>query len=394
MPSFSRRTDASLLALALVGVLTIGSTQLPAALTRVSPYLTRAEAAAIIMLASPAPMPEMPKTHPYIDVLPTDWFAHSLLAAAKIGVVSPDPTGTRLRPFGSVNRAAFLKMLSLSFGLPLHGPHAYADVPANAWYAPYAGVEQTYHLFSHADPSKLEPDRLVTQDEAKTAMRVFLALRSKAEEEEAKRTAIAQSKGKVQLYNVISTKRLRVVLVADKRQGLTSVQESAPPPERWLDFATSSAPAALPTPVRRRTTEDIRAEVLLYVNLARENAGLPPLTRNAALERSAQGYADQMHREGFFGHTDPTGASLKARIDAVGYYDRNVSTDCQCVKGFALGENLARGQRSADEVVRAWLESPSHREAIMGPDFTDLGVGIQSGIWVQHFGGLLLPERR
>ena len=98
-----------------------------------------------------------------------------------------------------------------------------------------------------------------------------------------------------------------------------------------------------------------------------------------------------MNREGFFGHTDPAGHTLTDRIDVVGYYDSNVSADCRCIKGYALGENLARGQRTADEVVRAWMDSPSHREAILGADFTDLGVGVQSGTWVQHFGGVLLP---
>ncbi len=38
------------------------------------------------------------------------------------------------------------------------------------------------------------------------------------------------------------------------------------------------------------------------------------------------------------------------------------------------------------------MDSPSHLDAILSSDFTDLGVGVQSGVWVQHFGGLLLPE--
>lgn len=394
MPPFSRRHAALLLVLGASATLAGGPFH--AAVTRVSPYLTRAEAAAIVVLASNDSLPAAPDYHPYADVLPTDWFAPSMLAAAERGIVSPDATGTRLRPFGSVNRAALLKMLAVAFKLPLRSPHAFADVPSNAWYAPYAGIAQTYRLFTHADPSKLEPDRLVTQDEARTALQVFLHLRSKAEEEEAKRAAIAQASGKVQLYTVISTKRLRVVLVADKQRQLASIPESKPAPERTHYAAMSSASSrAQASPLAPPlTVDDVRAEVLMLVNLARANEGLRPLARNAELERSAQAYADQMHREGFFGHTDPYGKSLKDRVDAVRYYTRTFSADCQCIKGYALGENLARGQRSADEVVRAWLESPSHREAILGPDFQDMGVGIQSGVWVQHFGGLLEPETR
>lgn len=396
MSPLPRRFAVFLPMAALAAILAQGP--FDAAVTRLSPYLTRAEAAAIVVIASSERQPTPSARHPYVDVLPTDWFAPSLLAAAERGIVSPDATGTRLRPFGSVNRAAFLKMLTIAFKLPLRSPHAFADVPSDAWYAPYAGVAQTYRLFSHADPSKLEPDRLVTQDEARTALQVFLQLRSKAEEEEAKRAAIAQASGKVQLYTVISTKRLRVVLVADKKQQLSAIPEAKPAPEHVRYAAPASAAArtaAQQSPLAApKTADDIRAEVLVLVNMARANAGLGPLARNAALERSAQAYADQMHREGFFGHTDPKGKSLKDRVDAVQYYTQSFSADCQCIKGYALGENLARGQRSAEDVVRAWLESPSHRDAILGPDFQDLGVGIQSGVWVQHFGGVLTPQTR
>lgn len=400
MPRFLRRHALVAAFLATAAIAAGGATTLSAALTRVSPYLTRAEAAAILMLASPAPLPEMPKSHPYVDVLPTDWFAPSMLAAAKIGVLSPDSTGTKLRPFGSVNRASFLKMLSLSFGLPVHQRHAFVDVPANSWYAPYVGAEATYRMFAHANPAKFEPERLVTQDEARTALQVFLQLRSKAEEEEAKKTAFAQANGHVQLYTVISTKRLRVLLAANDTPPLRAAanSSSSAPMSSRASSASSvrpgtawGAPRPSAVPAQKKTTDDVRAEILALVNIARANVGLPALARNAALERSAQAYATQMHAEGFFGHTDPRGNSLKDRVDVVGYYTSNVSADCQCIKGYALGENLARGQKSAEEVVRAWLDSPSHRDAILGEDFTDLGVGIESGTWVQHFGGVLLP---
>lgn len=382
--------------IAVVSLL-VGGSRYAAALTRVSPYLTRAEAAAILLLASPAPLPKTSANHPYTDVFATDWFAPTTLAAARLGMISPDATGTKLRPFGSVNRAAFLKMLTLAFGLPVHQRHSYGDVPANAWYAPYAGTETTYRLFTHASPDKLEPDRLVTQDEARTALQVFLQLRSKAEKEEAMKTAVAQKSGQVQLYTVISTKRLRVVLLSDPKKQLKSVAESQPAPER-TEYAqrSSVSPPTLSAqhaaaPAKKKTVDDVRADVLALVNSARANAGLPALKRSEPLERSAQAYADQMNRENFFGHTDPNGKTLQDRIDVVGYYSNSVSSDCQCIKGYTLGENLARGQRSADEVVRSWMDSPSHREAILERDFTDIGIGIQSGVWVQHFGGALLP---
>lgn len=380
----SSRTLA--LALCMVTVTLAGGSHLSAALTRVSPYLTRAEAAAIILLARPDHAVTAPMAlRSYADVYDSDWFATSIRRAAALGIVLPDTTGRLLSPFHSVSRATFLKMLATAFALPTNQAYEFTDVPPTAWYAPYAGVEQTYGLFTHTQTHLLDPEALLTQAEASAALQRFLTVRSQAQEEEARRTAIAQATGNVQLYTVISTKRLRVVFIPDHAADIAAVPTHIAPPERPL------VPVLLIPSQRPKGIEEARAEILDLVNATRANRGLDALRMHPALERSAQAYAEQMAREGFFGHVDPKGAGLQARIDAVGYYDQSFSDDCQCVKGFTLGENLARGQRSADEVVRAWMDSPSHRDAILGEDFTDLGIGISSGIWVQHFGGLLMP---
>jgi len=41
----------------------------------------------------------------------------------------------------------------------------------------------------------------------------------------------------------------------------------------------------------------------------------------------------------------------------------------------AYGENVAMGQRSAAEVVSAWMKSPGHRANILNPRYTELGIG-------------------
>ena len=393
----THRRTVSAVALSISALIMVGSNVLTGSSIRVSPYLTRAEAAAILMLSSTTPLPKTPYDNPYTDILPTDWFAPSILAAAKIGVLSPDETGTKLRPFGSVNRATFMKMLTLTFGLPVYQQHAFTDVPSTSWYAPYVGFEETYRLFSHSNPTKFEPNRLLTQDEARTAMRVFLQQYSKVEEEAARKTATAQASGHVQLYTVISTKKLRVLLTDDARQRTVGTATSSRSPTLSLDGAsrTSSATArgVSTSSAKPSSIDDVRAEILSLVNAARTKAKLQPLIRNEYLERSAQAYADQMNNENFFGHTDPNGKTLTDRIDASRYASPSVAPDCNCIKSYALGENLARGQRTAAEVVKAWMDSPSHKAAILEPDFTDLGIGVQSGVWVQHFGGVVVTGR-
>ena len=64
-------------------------------------------------------------------------------------------------------------------------------------------------------------------------------------------------------------------------------------------------------------------------------------------------------------------------------YEENI---CSCKPKYALGENLARGQLTAEEVVKDWMESPGHRRNMLEPKFTELGIGIFRDMWVQNFG--------
>ena len=57
-----------------------------------------------------------------------------------------------------------------------------------------------------------------------------------------------------------------------------------------------------------------------------------------------------------------------------------------------VGENIAYGPKSADEVVRGWLDSPGHCENIMDVRFSEVGIAYAAGsgskpglYWVQVF---------
>ena len=56
----------------------------------------------------------------------------------------------------------------------------------------------------------------------------------------------------------------------------------------------------------------------------------------------------------------------------------------------AVGENIARGQTSAEQVVTDWLESPGHCANIMKSTFTEIGLGYKKSAngtpyWTQDF---------
>jgi uncharacterized protein YkwD len=123
-----------------------------------------------------------------------------------------------------------------------------------------------------------------------------------------------------------------------------------------------------------------RVRVLDLVNQERAREGLSALKRSAVLQAQADQYACEMIHYEFFAHVNPfTDSDLEDRADEFGY------------DWVMIGENLAAGQPTPDEAFESWMNSPDHRENILRPGFTELGVGVRTGgpygiYWVQEFG--------
>ena len=132
-----------------------------------------------------------------------------------------------------------------------------------------------------------------------------------------------------------------------------------------------------------RDAERVRAEMLAQVNAQRRKAGAPALKLNPDLQQAAQAHAQDMLARSFFAHKSPSGTTVRERSRKAGYEWRTI------------GENIAEGQTSVQEVVTTWMDSPGHRRNILNADFRELGVGLVIGkgrngeyrvIWVQNFG--------
>jgi uncharacterized protein YkwD len=104
----------------------------------------------------------------------------------------------------------------------------------------------------------------------------------------------------------------------------------------------------------------------------------PPVRLSGTLADVALGHATDMAAHNYFEHEDLAGRSPADRVRAVGYREKLV------------GENIAYGPKSAEEVVQGWLDSPGHCENIMDPRFAEMGVAYAAGqasrrglYWVQ-----------
>jgi uncharacterized protein YkwD len=80
-----------------------------------------------------------------------------------------------------------------------------------------------------------------------------------------------------------------------------------------------------------------------------------------------------MYINNYFDHNSPTYGSPFDMMSAYG------------VSYSWAGENIAKGQRTPQEVMNAWMNSPGHRANILNSHYNKIGVAYYNGEWVQEF---------
>lgn len=170
---------------------------------------------------------------------------------------------------------------------------------------------------------------------------------------------------------------------------------ATPSGSSWSSPAPAAAHSAPPTsrapasPAPMSATPAMAARALALVNEARARGAqcgaqsfgpAPPLSLSGTLASVALGHATDMAVHDYFEHHDLSGQSPADRVRAAGYHEKLV------------GENIAYGPQSVEEVVKGWLASPGHCENIMDPRFAQMGIGLAPGrvsrrglFWVQLF---------
>ena len=147
-----------------------------------------------------------------------------------------------------------------------------------------------------------------------------------------------------------------------------------PPPVAPVEAERAPAPRNAPAAV-------LASQALQLVNAvrargatcgARRFAPAPPLVSSGALANVAFGHADDMAEHDYFEHSDLNGHSPADRVRAVGYREK------------VVGENIAYGPKSVEEVVQGWLDSPGHCENIMDPRFAEMGIAYATGRSGRH----------
>ncbi len=118
-------------------------------------------------------------------------------------------------------------------------------------------------------------------------------------------------------------------------------------------------------------------EVIRFINVERKKAGLSEFVTNDKLNRAAETRAKETTVK--YDHVRPDGKTCYTALTEHG------------IAFSTAAENIAAGQPTPEDVVKAWMDSSGHRKNILNPKLNKMGVGyceINGGYryyWAQMF---------
>ncbi|MEK7652873.1 MAG: CAP domain-containing protein [Patescibacteria group bacterium] len=114
------------------------------------------------------------------------------------------------------------------------------------------------------------------------------------------------------------------------------------------------------------------SQLIEMTNNYRQENGLNPLSVNYRLTQAAVNKARDILTNQSFSHTSPDGRKFSQWIKEVNY------------KYFYVGENLAIDFNDPEDIFAAWLDSPSHKDNIIKPQYQEIGLAVLPGKFQNH----------
>ena len=110
------------------------------------------------------------------------------------------------------------------------------------------------------------------------------------------------------------------------------------------------------------------SDLLKGTNKIRNENGLNSLRLNQSLTKAAEAKAHHMFAHNYWAHVAPDGTTpWDFVLDS--NYDYSYA-----------GENLAKNFDSSNDVVKAWFNSPSHRENLLSTNYDEIGFAVVNGV--------------
>ena len=163
---------------------------------------------------------------------------------------------------------------------------------------------------------------------------------------------------------VISATLLIVLLLSTTAAGLSAQSQGTPEPGSYC-------------------ADEAETEMLRRINQLRDENGLEALELSQPLGTASQVKASEMAEQDYLAHESPDGQTPRELLEQIGY-----------TYNTTIGENIAAGQEGAESTFEQWLNSPEHREIMLGEEFNAVGIGRAHNAdanydwyWAAEFGG-------
>lgn len=197
---------------------------------------------------------------------------------------------------------------------------------------------------------------------------------------------IKQFSGNVDVNKLLSSLDANSATAANKQTESTKApaKTTATPAEKTTTNTAKQQTNTTSKPQQTTSTTQATSSVSAFekqvvelTNAERAKNGLPALTLDTNLSKVARAKSEDMSKNNYFDHTSPTYGSPFDMMKQFG------------ISYKAAGENIAKGQTTPEQVVKAWMNSEGHRANILSDKFTHIGVGYvaNGNYWTQQFIG-------
>lgn len=117
----------------------------------------------------------------------------------------------------------------------------------------------------------------------------------------------------------------------------------------------------------------LQLQIFDLTNVIRNHHDINDLIWNKEVSKVAYKHSEDMSENNYFSHYRQDGSGLKERLAEKDIYY------------LSAGENIAAQHSDAPAAVHGWLNSESHREALLNDEFNYLGVGVYRLYYTQNF---------
>lgn len=123
----------------------------------------------------------------------------------------------------------------------------------------------------------------------------------------------------------------------------------------------------------KKIEEGSERQIFYITNVFRRQFDLPALKWHESVAQAAYKHSKDMHENDYFAHDSPASGNLSNRLDQ------------EQVSFQSAGENIAAGYMDGPAAVEGWINSDTHRKALLSTEYTHLGVGVYKKNYTQNF---------